>query len=306
MTGKSGEKVMKMESYVSQFINYLEVERGLAPNTLESYGRDLHQFQNYLQNGNMEILKDSNRTTITTYLSSLQSKGRAVSTISRNLAAIKSFYQYLVRERYLENDPAANLESPKLEKKLPKVLTILEVEELLKQPSVQLPTGLRDKAMLELLYATGIRVSELISLNISDVNLEMGYIKCYGKGAKERIIPLGSIAVKCVQDYLAKGRSKLIRTYEEASLFVNHHGNRLTRQGFWKIIKKYAHEAAINKEITPHTLRHSFATHLLENGADLRSVQEMLGHADISTTQIYTHVTNNRLKEVYDKAHPRA
>jgi len=191
-------------------------------------------------------------------------------------------------------------------KKLPKVLTINEVEELLKQPSGLLPAGLRDKAMLELLYATGIRVSELISLNISDVNLEMGYIKCYGKGAKERIVPLGSIAIKCVQDYLNKGRSKLIRTYEEGALFVNHHVNRLTRQGFWKIIKKYAHEANIKKEITPHTLRHSFATHLLENGADLRSVQEMLGHADISTTQIYTHVTSNRLKEVYDKTHPRA
>ena len=295
-----------MESYVNQFINYLDVERGLAQNTLESYGRDLHQFENYLQNGNMGVLKDSNRSTIITYLSSLQSKGRAVSTISRNLAAIKSFYQYLVRERYLENDPAAKLESPRIEKKLPKVLTINEVEELLKQPNILVPTGLRDKAMLELLYATGIRVSELISLNISDVNLEMGYIKCYGKGAKERIVPLGSIAVKCVQDYLNKGRSKLIRTYEEASLFVNHHGNRLTRQGFWKIIKKYAHEAAIEKEITPHTLRHSFATHLLENGADLRSVQKMLGHADISTTQIYTHVTNNHLKEVYDKTHPRA
>lgn len=306
MAGKSEEKVIKMESYVNQFINYLDVERGLAQNTLESYGRDLHQFENYLQIGNMGMLKDSNRSTIITYLSSLQSKGRAVSTISRNLAAIKSFYQYLVRERYLENDPAAKLESPKIEKKLPKVLTISEVEELLKQPSSLLPTGLRDKAMLELLYATGIRVSELISLNISDINLEMGYIKCYGKGAKERIIPLGSIAVKCVQDYLNKGRSKLIRTYEEAALFVNHHGNRLTRQGFWKIIKKYAHEAAIDKEITPHTLRHSFATHLLENGADLRSVQKMLGHADISTTQIYTHVTNNHLKEVYDKTHPRA
>lgn len=306
MTGKSEEKVIKMESYVNQFINYLDVERGLAQNTLESYGRDLHQFEHYLQIGKMGMLKDTNRSTIITYLSSLQSKGRAVSTISRNLAAIKSFYQYLVRERYLENDPAAKLESPKIEKKLPKVLTINEVEELLKQPSSLLPTGLRDKAMLELLYATGIRVSELISLNISDINLDMGYIKCYGKGAKERIVPLGSIAVKCVQDYLNKGRSKLIRTYEEAALFVNHHGNRLTRQGFWKIIKKYAHEAAIDKEITPHTLRHSFATHLLENGADLRSVQKMLGHADISTTQIYTHVTNNHLKEVYDKTHPRA
>lgn len=295
-----------MENYVNEFINYLAVERGLAQNTLESYGRDLHQYQVYLQSCNMDIIKDSNRNTILSYLSSLQAKGRAVSTISRNLAAIKSFYQYLLRERYLDKDPAANLESPKLEKKLPKILSIAEVEELLKQPNHFLPTGLRDKAMLELLYATGIRVSELISLNISDVNLDMGYIKCYGKGAKERIVPLGSIAAKCVQDYISKGRSKLVRTYEEPALFVNHHGNRLTRQGFWKIIKKYAHEASITKEITPHTLRHSFATHLLENGADLRSVQEMLGHADISTTQIYTHVTKNRLKEVYDKTHPRA
>ncbi len=295
-----------MESYLNEFINYLAVERGLAQNTLESYGRDLRQYQTYLKNSQIDILKDANRNTILTYLNSLQSNGRAVSTVSRNLAAIKSFYQYLVRERYLDKDPAAHLESPKLEKKLPKILTIGEVEELLKQPNITLPAGLRDKAMLELLYATGIRVSELISLNISDVNLDMGYIKCYGKGAKERIVPLGSIAAKCVQDYISKGRPKLVRTYEEASLFVNHHGNRLTRQGFWKIIKKYAQEANIIKEITPHTLRHSFATHLLENGADLRSVQEMLGHADISTTQIYTHVTKNRLKEVYNKTHPRA
>lgn len=229
-----------------------------------------------------------------------------MSTISRNLAAIKSFYQYMVRERYLEKDPAAAMESPKLEKKLPRILTIGEVEQLLKQPDGLLPTGLRDKAMLELLYATGIRVSELISLHISDVNLELGYIKCYGKGAKERIVPLGSIAARCVQEYLSKGRGKMVRSYEEPALFVNHHGNQLTRQGFWKIIKKYALEANIQKEITPHTLRHSFATHLLENGADLRSVQEMLGHADISTTQIYTHVTNKHLKEVYDRTHPRA
>lgn len=295
-----------MEGYVNEFINYLAVERGLAPNTLESYGRDLRQFQTYLQNDKMDMIKDSNRNTILSYLNNLQTKGRAVSTISRNLAAIKSFYQYLVRERYLEKDPAANLESPKLEKKLPKILSINEVEELLKQPNAFLPSGQRDKAMLELLYATGIRVSELISLNISDVNLDMGYIKCYGKGSKERIVPLGSIAARCVQEYISKGRSKLVRTYDEAALFVNHHGNRLTRQGFWKIIKKYAQEANIMKDITPHTLRHSFATHLLENGADLRSVQEMLGHADISTTQIYTHVTKNHLKEVYDKAHPRA
>jgi integrase/recombinase XerD len=295
-----------MDGYVDEFINYLAVERGLAQNTLESYGRDLRQFTKYLQTGHMTLLQDSSRSTILTYLNSLQSRGRAMSTISRNLAAIKSFYQYMVRERYLEKDPAANMESPKLEKKLPRILTIGEVEQLLKQPDGLLPTGLRDKAMLELLYATGIRVSELISLNISDVNLELGYIKCYGKGAKERIVPLGSIASRCVQEYLNKGRSKMVRSYEEPALFVNHHGNQLTRQGFWKIIKKYAMEADIQKEITPHTLRHSFATHLLENGADLRSVQEMLGHADISTTQIYTHVTNKHLKEVYDKAHPRA
>ncbi len=295
-----------MEGYVTEFINYLAVERGLAQNTLESYGRDLRQFQSYLQNIQIDSIKDSNRNTILTYLNTLQTKGKAVSTISRNLAAIKSFYQYLVRQRYLENDPAANMESPKLEKKLPKILSIQEVEELLKQPIHTVPTGLRDKAMLELLYATGIRVSELIALNISDINLEMGYIKCCGKGSKERIVPLGSIAAKCVQEYTNKGRSKLVRTYEESALFVNHHGNRLTRQGFWKIIKKYAHEAHIVKDITPHTLRHSFATHLLENGADLRSVQEMLGHADISTTQIYTHVTKNPLKDVYDKTHPRA
>ncbi len=295
-----------MDSYVSDFINYLAVERGLAQNTLESYGRDLKQFKEYLNCRKKDIIHDSNKDIIMDYLETLQEKGRAVSTISRNLAAIKSFYQYLVRERFLEKDPAIHLESPKLEKKLPRILSISEVEQLLKQPNLQFPNGIRDKAMLELLYATGIRVTELISLNISDVNLEMGYIKCYGKGSKERIVPLGSIAAKCVQEYISKGRNKLVRTYEEPALFVNHHGNRLTRQGFWKIIKKYAHEASIVKEITPHTLRHSFATHLLENGADLRSVQEMLGHADISTTQIYTHITRNHLKEVYNKTHPRA
>jgi integrase/recombinase XerD len=295
-----------LETRVSEFINYLSVERGLAKNTLESYGRDLRQFQKYLDGSQLDIIRNSTRDTILNYLSSLQSKGRSVSTISRNLAAIKSFYQYLVRERHLEKDPALNLESPRPEKKLPRILTVNEVEELLVRPNISLPAGLRDKAMLELLYATGIRVSELTSLNISDVNLDMGYIKCYGKGSKERIVPLGSIAVKCVQEYVAKGRPKLVRSYEEGALFVNHHGKRLTRQGFWKIIKKYALEANIIKAITPHTLRHSFATHLLENGADLRSVQEMLGHADISTTQIYTHITKNRLKEVYDKTHPRA
>lgn len=298
--------MVNMEGYVDQFINYLAVDRGLAKNTLESYGRDLRQFQRYLENGKFENIQDSSRTTIIDYLNNLKLQGKAVSTISRNIAALKAFYQYLVKEKYLENDPAEKIETPKLEKRLPKILSISEVEELLKQPNVRLSVGLRDKAMLEVLYATGIRVSEIVALNISDINLDMGYVKCYGKGSKERIVPLGSIAVKSVHEYINKGRSKIVRTYEEPALFLNHHGNRLTRQGFWKIIKKYAGQAKIIKEITPHTLRHSFATHLLENGADLRSVQEMLGHADISTTQIYTQVTKNPLKEVYDRAHPRA
>ena len=295
-----------MENYVQQFISYLASERGLAQNTLESYGRDLRYFQQYLESNQLTFATGSTNEIIRTYLDELKKQGKAVSTISRNLAALKSFYQYLLKEQYLDVDPASKIESPKLEKKLPQVLSVQQVELLLKQPNINLPAGLRDKAMLELLYATGIRVSELITINVNDVNLELGYIKCFGRGAKERVVPLGSIASKCVAQYLRKGRTTLVCSKQEEAMFVNHHGRRLTRQGFWKIIKKYASEAHIEQKITPHTLRHSFATHLLENGADLRSVQEMLGHADISTTQIYTHVTKNRLKEVYDKAHPRA
>lgn len=295
-----------MDTYVDEFINYLAVERGLAQNTLESYGRDIRQLAEYLKQNNLGLLKDTNRGTIMHYLNAMKNQGRAMSSISRNLAAIKAFYQYLMRERYIHRDPVASMEAPKLEKKLPKVLTVNEIDRLLKQPAARSPAGIRDKAMLELLYATGIRVSELISLTVADTNLEMGYIKCYGKGSKERIVPLGSIAAQCVRDYLAKGRNRLIRTPHVEALFLNQHGKQLTRQGFWKIMKRYAAEANIQKEITPHTLRHSFATHLLENGADLRSVQEMLGHADISTTQIYTHITNKHLQEVYDKTHPRA
>ena len=295
-----------MENYVQHFISYLASERGLAQNTLESYGRDLRYFQQYLENNRLTFATGSTNEIIRTYLDELKKQGKAVSTISRNLAALKSFYQYLLKEQHLDADPASKIESPKLEKKLPQVLSVQQVELLLKQPNINLPAGLRDKAMLELLYATGIRVSELITINVNDVNLELGYIKCFGRGAKERVVPLGSIASKCVTQYLRKGRTALVRSKQEEAMFVNHHGRRLTRQGFWKIIKKYALEAQIDQKITPHTLRHSFATHLLENGADLRSVQEMLGHADISTPQIYTHVTKNRLKEVYDKAHPRA
>lgn len=294
-----------MNQLIHEFITYLSVERGLATNTLESYGRDLRQYSEYLE-ADSETLDAVSRSTVVAYLLHLQGQGKATATIARRLAALKAFYQFLLRERRINQDPTANLESPKLEKRLPKVLTVREVERLLAQPDPAQAAGMRDRAMLELLYATGIRVSELVSLSVVDVNLEMGYIRCSGKGAKERIVPLGSLAIQSCTEYLERARGRLVKHESEEALFVNHHGHRLTRQGFWKIVKKYADDAKIEKEITPHTLRHSFATHLLENGADLRSVQEMLGHADISTTQIYTHVTKGRLKEVYARTHPRA
>jgi integrase/recombinase XerD len=296
-----------MKKLIHEFINYLSVERGLAMNTLESYGRDLRQYSQFLDQDEDESDLDSvTRATIISYMMHLQTQGKATATIARRLAALKAFYQFLVREQRIKADPTANLESPKLEKRLPRVLTVHEVERLLGQPDPVQPAGVRDRAMLELLYATGIRVSELVSLDVSDVNLDMGYIKCSGKGSKERVVPLGTLAIQSCREYLGGARNRLVKDREELALFVNHHGHRLTRQGFWKIVKRYADDAKIDKEITPHTLRHSFATHLLENGADLRSVQEMLGHADISTTQIYTQVTRGRLKEVYARTHPRA
>lgn len=295
-----------MGDWVQDFINYLGVERGLALNTLDSYGRDLRQYEEFLKREGHSDPAAVSRELILRYLVQLEGEGKATATIARRLAALKAFYQFLVREKRLDADPTADLESPKLKRKLPQVLTVKEVESILEQPNRSTAAGVRDRAMLELIYATGIRVSELVNLNLEDVNLEMGFLRCYGKGSKERLVPLGSWAVRTLREYLQKWRGRLLRDEGEVSLFVNHHGRRLTRQGFWKIVKKYAEDARIEKEITPHTLRHSFATHLLENGADLRSVQEMLGHADISTTQIYTHLTKGRLKEVYAKSHPRA
>ncbi|HHY12044.1 MAG TPA: site-specific tyrosine recombinase XerD [Firmicutes bacterium] len=295
-----------MESLIQEFIEYLGHERGLATNTLESYGRDLRQYCGFLSEGTSHTLETASQATIVAYLMLLRKQGKATATIARRLAALKAFYQFMLRENYVTEDPTGDLSSPKLERKLPRVLTVAEVDKLLNQPDTSNPAGIRDKAMLEVLYATGIRVSELVNLNLDDLDFQEGFVRCIGKGSKERVVPMGEIAVDSLKSYLSKGRSKLVSNPKERALFLNHHGRRLTRQGFWKIVKKYAAQLSIRKEITPHTLRHSFATHLLENGADIRAVQEMLGHADISTTQIYTHVTKDRLKDVYARSHPRA
>ncbi|MFZ5988591.1 MAG: site-specific tyrosine recombinase XerD [Bacillota bacterium] len=294
-----------MEELVSKFLNFLEKDKRLSLNTLQSYRRDIEQFITYLNEVKIHNISNTNKTTVIAYLLHLQKKGRATSTISRNLASIRSFYQYLTKNEIISQDPTEELESPKVEKKLPQILSTKEVELLLDQPKCDDLKGYRDKAMLELLYATGIRVSELICLNVSDVNLEMGFIRC-NKGTRERMIPIGSISINALNEYLTKSRNLLIQRSDEKALFVNVNGKRLTRQGFWKIIKQYKNQAKISKDITPHTLRHSFAAHLLENGADLRSIQEMLGHSDISSTQVYAQIAKNRIKEVYKKTHPRA
>ncbi|MCZ8520609.1 MULTISPECIES: site-specific tyrosine recombinase XerD [Paenibacillus] len=296
-----------MKDQLQAFIRYLSEDKGLAKNTLDSYERDLVQYLDYLESQGVAALQASSRMNISSYLLGLKQKGRAVATLSRSMVSIRAFYQYLVRERCLDTDPSLHLESPKLEKRVPMVLSIQEVGKLLNAPQTSTPNGMRDKAMLEVLYATGIRVSELISLDVDSVNPSLGFIRCSGSGGRERIVPLGEIASQYVSGYIETMRPKLLKASKpEPALFVGHLGTRMTRQGFWKIIKKYAAGTGIREEMTPHTLRHSFAAHLIENGADLRSVQEMLGHADISTTQIYAQLNRGKIKEVYDRTHPRA
>lgn len=297
-----------MEDRLDDFIHFLVVEKGLSKNTIVSYKRDLNSYIHYLKN--VEELKDLNgvqRPQIVHFLKFLKDTGKSSKTLARHIASIRAFHHFLLREKAVDHDPTVHIESPQHERSLPKVLSMEEVETLLESPKLSDPFGYRDKAMLEMMYATGIRVSELIGLKLSDVHLTMGFVRCMGKGSKERIIPIGKTASDAIEEYLDKGRPKLAsKKHKDDSLFLNHHGKGLSRQGFWKILKRLTSEAGIEKELTPHTLRHSFATHLLENGADLRAVQEMLGHADISTTQIYTHVTKTRLKDVYTKFHPRA
>ena len=297
-----------MNEHIEDFLHYLLVEKRLSDNTIQSYRRDLKNYLQYLQEKEgIARIQEVTRAHIIRFLSSLKNSGKSSRTIARHIASIRSFHQFLFRDRVMEENPTEHIESPQKELKLPKVLNMIEVDQLLASPDTTTPLGLRDKAMLELMYATGVRVSELLSLTLGDVHLSLGFIRCVGKGSKERIIPMGQVAIHALEQYLQHGRPKIANPKKRTDvLFLNHHGSPLSRQGFWKILKQLSVKAGIEKELTPHTLRHSFATHLLENGADLRAVQEMLGHADISTTQIYTHVTKTRIKDVYSKYHPRA
>ena len=292
-----------MERQLKYFFDFLENDKKLSDNTLQSYKRDLKQFKRYIEacEINYNHVKEED---IKDYIKELQEEGKKASSISRCIASIRSFYQFVLKRKKIKVDPTANIQSPKIEKRVPSVLTSKEVELLLDQPKDVDLKGTRDKAMLEFAYATGMRVTEIISLNIDDVNLEEGYVTCK-TGNKQRTIPLGTMSLNALKEYVDDARDVLIKNDDEKALFVNVNGGRLTRQGFWKIIKYYKEQAHITKDITPHVLRHSFATHLLQNGADLKAIQTMLGHSDISSTQVYMQFHDEGLKNIYKKAHPR-
>ncbi len=304
-----------MEQKLNDFLTFLSVEKGFSENTLAAYRNDLTQFTEFLESSFSDYQavpaedkwQSVTKQAIVSFILHIKDRQYRPSTVARKVAAVRSFFHFLVAEGLVRDDPTATLDSPKVGKSLPRAISVQEVDALLAQPAKgSTPAAQRDKAMLELLYATGMRVSELVSLNLEDLNLAAGYVRCFGKGSKERIIPVAPAAVEAVQHYVQHGRRELLPELGESAAFLNHRGQRLTRQGFWLIIKGYARQAGIATTITPHTLRHSFATHMLNNGADLRSVQELLGHANIATTQIYTHLTRDRIRQVYDRAHPRA
>mgnify|MGYP001095485000 CR=1 FL=1 len=294
-----------MTDYIADYRTWLQEEKHASDNTLSSYLRDINQFKTWLLGAGSPDLRRVKKDTINEYMLYLSGAGKSPATITRCTASLKSFYAYMLGRGAVKTNPAKNVAALKVERKCPEILTSKEVELFLEQPKCVDEKGYRDHAMLELLYATGIRVSELISLNEDDVNLSASFIRAQSKG-KERIIPLYPAAVKALSHYMKEVRPQLLADPEETALFVNMNGERMSRQGFWKIVKHYQEMAQIDKDITPHTLRHSFAVHLLENGADLRAIQEMLGHADISSTQIYTHVVKKQLRDIYQKAHPRA
>ena len=293
-----------MEKQVKIFLDFLKDDKKLSDNTLQSYRRDIEQYEKYVSDNKINYLKVTEET-ILEYMEYLREENKKESTISRSLASIRSFYQYLIRVKKIKKDPTMTIESPKINKRTPNILTSKEVELLLDQPKDVDLKGTRDKAMLEFAYATGMRVTEMISLDIDDVKLDEGYVVCRGR-SKSRNIPLGSMSLKALKEYIDDARPYLIRDESEEALFVNVNGTRLTRQGFWKIVKYYKEQAHIEKDITPHVLRHSFATHLLQNGADLKAIQTMLGHSDISSTQVYMQFQDPGIKNEYKKAHPRA
>ena len=301
-----------MDSYIENFLNFLAVEKGFSRNTVAAYRNDLQRLGDFLRE-NGHAFKEGltwsqvHRNHIMDYILSLKDRQYSPATVARKVAAAKSFFNFLTAEGITRSNPTENLDTPKVGKSLPKTLTIDEVDKLLEQPQMKdTPSARRDRAMLELLYATGMRVSELVGLNVEHVNLQTGNVRCFGKGMKERILPIHNQAIQALHEYLSEGRPQLVQKPEERALFVNQRGQRLTRQGLWLIIKAYAQKANIKAAVTPHVLRHSFATHMLHRGTPLRNVQEFLGHANISTTQIYTHLTDDYMHREYEKAHPRA
>ncbi len=287
---------------LKRFLNYLAVEKGLSRNTLESYGRDLSKYFHFMDG---KAPNDIRQQDVLDFLSRLSSDGMAIPSSARCLSAVRGLHKYLLIDGLSTNEPTGNIETPKGWKRLPKTLSSSEVESLLGQPERKTPLGIRDKAMLELLYATGLRASELVGLRLQDINLERGFVIVVGKGSKERAVPLGEVAGVRVMEYIGRARPLLLKGRESEFLFISSRHRQITRQMFWERIKHYVRKAGIMKSVSPHTLRHSFATHLLDNGADLRAVQAMLGHSDISTTQIYTYVSRERLKQVHEKYHPR-
>jgi len=294
-----------MRELIEIFLNYLTVERGLSKNTINSYKNDLSYYMDFLEASKIDAIAHISKNEIINFMFSQKDRGLASNSVARRLAAIRMFHRFLFRERISKNDPSSVIDSPKLWRKIPDTLSVNEIETLLSQPDSRDLQGMRDRAILETFYATGARVSEVVNLKKDNVNLEIGFLRCVGKGNKERIIPLGKKAVACIQKYIESSRPSFVKNKESGGLFLNRFGGKISRQSLWKLIKKYARDAGIKKHIKPHSLRHSFATHLLEGGADLRSVQEMLGHSNISTTQIYTHVNKDRLKTIHKTYHPR-
>ncbi|MCL1982188.1 MAG: tyrosine recombinase XerD [Clostridiales bacterium] len=296
-----------MHEYSEGFLTYLDKQRNMSQNSIIAYNRDVSEFSNYLAEKTGAGLKDASNTDIVAYLFKLRNSGKSAATINRKTASLRTFYGYLLELKRIGANPTANIKSPKVTRKAPDYLTIEEVDTLLSLPGDSVK-GVRDKAMLELLYATGVRVSEVIEANLGDVNLRMGFITCTGEFGKARIIPMGKPAREAMDKYISESRPKLIKpgASENHALFVNYMGERITRQGLWKLLKEYARQAGMDGKITPQTLRNSFAVHMIQNGADLKSLQELLGHEDISATQIYLSATKNRIKDVYDKTHPRA